>query len=75
MLRTGELDWISERIVACADLRDAAGREQSALGFRASRYRYYRFICPEWESLEAGQLLALPVERFHTSYRRASTSA
>jgi hypothetical protein len=36
MLRTGELDWISERIVACANLRDAAGREQSALGFRAS---------------------------------------
>ena len=38
MLRMGELDWISERIVACADLRDAAGREQSALGFRVSRY-------------------------------------
>jgi len=36
MLRRGELDWISERIVACANLRDAAGREQSALGFRAS---------------------------------------
>ena len=36
MLRKGELDWISERIVACANLRDAAGREQSALGFRAS---------------------------------------
>ena len=36
MLRTGELDWISERIVACANLRDAAGRKQNALGFRAS---------------------------------------
>lgn len=36
MLRTGELDWISERIVACADLLNAVGREQIALGFRPS---------------------------------------
>ena len=36
MLRAGELDWIGERIVACAKLVGLDGRSQSAHSFRAS---------------------------------------